>query len=152
MTTPPDPDRTPASLPVLIDGLLPLPAFPPSTEWEAHHTGLSFGDATELARRGRPIARAGWNGKGMYVFVATPLELLLQPSARGTGRVIGTDHGVRPAFFMRDAQGLIVPGWLASQTDMLARDWVAFAPLGPFANDSDETHSQGDPHGTSTEP
>lgn len=53
-------------------------------------------------------AREMWNGKGMFISLQVP-----DPDSK-----MG-----RPYIFMVDAQGLRVP-WLASQTDMLACDWV----------------------------
>ena len=54
----------------------------------------------------RKFARAGWNGKGMYISLHRP-EF--------------THH--LPFLFMFTAQKEYVP-WLASQTDILADDWI----------------------------
>jgi hypothetical protein len=69
---------------------------------------MTFGEAIEYLRTGARMARDGWNGKGMYV------ELQV-PDAHSKMTL--------PYIFMRTAQGDLVP-WLASQTDILARDWV----------------------------
>lgn len=65
---------------------------------------MTFGQAIEAMRGGSRVARAGWNGKGMNIFLVT------FPS-----------HD--PCIVMRTAQGTNQPGWLASQADMLAGDW-----------------------------
>jgi hypothetical protein len=54
------------------------------------------------------FARAGWNGKNMYIFMVRP--------------DCDDDLMTLPYLAMRTAQGEYVP-WLASQTDILAEDW-----------------------------
>jgi hypothetical protein len=71
--------------------------------------GVTFSKALALVKEGQKIARAGWNGTGMYVGY----------SQQGAGPI------TTPFLFMSTAQGTVVP-WLASQTDILANDWVAF--------------------------
>lgn len=91
---------------------------------------MRFGEALEHARKGKKIARHGWNGKGMYVYVKPgriiPLEMwqVTMPSEKPTeeekkkGYVVVNSH-----LDMVNAQGERIIGWLASQTDMLAFDW-----------------------------
>ena len=70
---------------------------------------FDFGDVVKKMKyRGGRFARAGWNGKGMYIQLQVPDE-----------------HSKMslPYFFIRTVQGDLVP-WLASQTDMLADDWM----------------------------
>lgn len=69
--------------------------------------GLTFGDALSLLKRGTKVARAGWNGKGMW------LELQV-PDANSKMSL--------PYIYMKTADDKVVP-WLASQSDMLAEDW-----------------------------
>lgn len=96
--------------------------------------GMTFGTALELLKAGKRVARAGWNGKGMWLSLSGSLE----------GRVIGADQFwsennrnwarqfggalVLPCITMKtvDASGreAILMGWQASQTDMLSEDWV----------------------------
>ncbi len=87
---------------------------------------MTFGLAIEAAKKGYKIARAGWNGKGMYVFLADDVafhtEADISEFEGATGGVT-----VLPVLVMRTAQGDMCPGWLASQTDMLAEDWVIVA-------------------------
>lgn len=95
--------------------------------------GMSFGHAIEAARKGEKIARAGWNGKNMFVVVMPALNLppySTQDTNRKvndrTAKWIGEDTALNcvPYFAMYAADGSWVPGWLASQTDMLADDWM----------------------------
>lgn len=66
-----------------------------------------FGTAIQMLKRGRKVARKGWNGKGMS------LELQV-PDAHSKMSL--------PYIFMTTVQGDRVP-WLASQTDVLSEDW-----------------------------
>lgn len=87
-------------------------------------TELSFGHALEALKAGKKAARAGWNGKGMFVYYV-PAN-----SYPASGNTLGTMKGVFPndmvpygAYIaMKTAQENVVP-WLASQTDVLAEDW-----------------------------
>lgn len=83
--------------------------------------GLSFGLALEAAKKGKRIARKGWNGKGMYVFLADVADLHTDADLGG---LEGKNVTVRDCFAMKCADDSICPGWLASQTDMLADDWM----------------------------
>jgi len=67
----------------------------------------NFGWALSALKDGnKKVARKGWNGKGMSVRLFTP---------------VSTYH--LPYIEMTTADKKIVP-WLASQTDILAEDWV----------------------------
>lgn len=78
----------------------------------------------------RKLARAGWNGKGMWVVrqdgypegIAINLN-----TADATGLPEGTVMRFLPYLMMRTADGAFVP-WLVSQTDALAEDWVELEP------------------------
>ena len=85
--------------------------------------GLTFGDALDLLKAGKRVARAGWNGKGMWLVLlrlrAEPTDLAI----RGT-----PIRAMPPCIGMFTAQGEMQPGWLASQPDMLAEDWQEVTP------------------------
>lgn len=85
---------------------------------------MNFGQAIEALKAGEKVRRAGWNGKGMW--------LILVPGSLGIRPVAGTPYSnagltaeinINPHIDMFTAQGDMQPGWLASQTDMLAEDW-----------------------------
>ncbi len=93
---------------------------------------MSFGHAIEALKAGQKVARAGWNGKGMFIVLMSALHL--PPfNTQGTDRKvndrtakwIGEDKPLdsQPYFAMYTASGQWQPGWLASQADMLANDW-----------------------------
>ena len=67
-----------------------------------------FGDAVRYLKLGKHVARHGWNGKGMWI--------ALMPARAPTGMT-------RAFIFMKAVNNDTVP-WVASQTDLLADDWV----------------------------
>ena len=82
--------------------------------------GMTFGDAIQAAKLGKRIARQGWNGKGMYVFLAREVGFHTYADITDLPE---DGFDVLDCLCMRTADGNICPGWLASQTDMLADDW-----------------------------
>ena len=91
-----------------------------------------FGWAIEQLKAGNKVARAGWNGKGMWVVMMPSLYLppfnSQEPGAKvndRTARHIGEDMPLdcQPYMVMWTADKKWQPGWLASQADMLAEDW-----------------------------
>lgn len=93
--------------------------------------GLSFGMAIEAMKQGCKVARRGWNGKGMWLcipLVEGPKEIPAtgiwgKPNVEYAEQNGGTVK-VMPYITMKAADGSIVMGWLASQTDMLSDDWM----------------------------
>ena len=85
--------------------------------------GMNFGIALELMKKGCKVAREGWNGKGMFLY-QVPAASYAPCTPAGEG-CAGDDGKVPYGAYiaMKTAQGYVVP-WLASQTDMLAEDWV----------------------------
>lgn len=86
-------------------------------------TDLDFSEALAGLKAGLLLARAGWNGKGMFIY-------LVEGSAFNVNRrpllgifPEGTPIQYRAHIDMRTADGSCVP-WLASQTDLLADDWM----------------------------
>lgn len=78
--------------------------------------GMSFGTAIELMKMGFKVARKGWNGKGMWLTMCGAGNYII-------GREDACDYNRLPFICMKTADDNVVP-WLASQTDMLADDWV----------------------------
>ena len=84
--------------------------------------GLSFGDALKALKAGQRVARAGWNGKGMWLWIPEPLDEFCTKVF-----VCGDDaFEAAPWIGMKTADNKFVP-WLASQTDVLAEDWEVLA-------------------------
>ena len=82
--------------------------------------GLNFGLALEAAKMGKRIARKGWNGKNQYVELGTDF---LYDTIGGNGNVVYHEDIGSKALVFVGTRGRQV-GWLASQADMLADDWM----------------------------
>ena len=84
--------------------------------------GFSFGQAIKELKAGAKVAREGWNGKNMSLFlvkggaVSVAIE---EHYGKGWGE---KPTPVQDAIYMYTAQGSLVP-WLASQSDVLSDDW-----------------------------
>lgn len=85
-------------------------------------SGLSFGLAVEAVKRGKKVARAGWNGKGMFLFLVPGSTFKVNRAPLLGIYPEGTEINYHAHIDMKTADGTIVP-WLASQTDVLADDW-----------------------------
>lgn len=95
---------------------------------------MNFGEALELLKQGYRVARKGWNGKKMCIFLTNgsdiPYTDLKQHNqdALTCARSEDIDYSntivhICSHIDMIASDGSIVIGWLASQTDMLAEDW-----------------------------
>lgn len=91
--------------------------------------GMTFGQAIEALKAGQRVARAGWNGKGMWLSLScdgsreVPAEAFWSPHNAWHAVQSGGFATVLPSITMKTADGSILMGWMASQTDMLAEDW-----------------------------
>lgn len=86
---------------------------------------MDFGKALEALKAGRRVARAGWNGKGMWLSYQKgyPEGIAINANtAEATGIPQGTVCRFLPYLMMKTVDNSFVP-WLASQTDVLAEDW-----------------------------
>lgn len=121
---------------------------------EAPNKNLNFGIALRELKEGKKVAREGWNGKGMFLLLVSDKDYFLNDSfALNTGlidkekfeascteelpnsKIGGTIQegiysstiegriGLYSWIGMKTADKKFVP-WLASQTDVLAEDWV----------------------------
>ena len=94
-------------------------------------TSLDFGEALAALKAGAKVARAGWNGKGMWIALTPGSAFEARHAKCGHAAAKRADEINDPAgeiellphIDMRAADGCMVVGWLASQTDMLADDW-----------------------------
>lgn len=86
--------------------------------------GMTLGKAIEALKLGYRVARAGWNGKGMWLVLdpGSVVSEVREGSAYHKAGVTGS-FTINPRIDMKTATGEMQPGWLASQTDMLADDW-----------------------------
>ncbi|MAC32235.1 MAG: hypothetical protein CME38_01355 [Haliea sp.] len=79
--------------------------------------GMTFGQAKEALKAGQRVCRAGWNGKGMFLFMVAGGAWGFETDVDG---VDGLD--TLPFVAIKTADEKLVP-WLCSQTDALAEDW-----------------------------
>lgn len=87
---------------------------------------MDFGMALIALKRGEAVARSGWNGKGMFLTLQTGSEVNGNDMRNENAKNYYADCKCKIASHidMKAADGTYVVGWLASQTDMLAEDWV----------------------------
>ncbi len=78
---------------------------------------FGFSEAIKYLKRGLKVCRQGWNGKGMYLAYVNSYQYKVD------GEVHKDSLFLSPWIGMKTADGKFVP-WLASQTDMLAEDWM----------------------------
>lgn len=89
---------------------------------------LSFGHALEALKAGERVARSGWNGKNMWIALSPgAIQLAAERFWSIQNKAYAEQNGptdVLPCLTMKTATGAILMGWLASQSDMLADDWM----------------------------
>lgn len=85
--------------------------------------GHDFGWALAALKAGGRVARMGWNGKRMFLFLVPGSVFKVNRAPLLGIYPEGTDITYQPHIDMKTAQGTVVP-WLASQSDVLADDWV----------------------------
>lgn len=98
---------------------------------QSEPVGCGFGIAlidlkdTTFSNRLKPNrwARAGWNGKGMYIFLVPGSTFTVNRPPLSEIHPEGTEINYQPHIDMYTADGTVVP-WLASQSDLLATDWM----------------------------
>lgn len=88
---------------------------------------MGFEAALVALKRGDKVARKGWNGKGMYLWLLPEAEVkrewVKDPALLecfGEADTLKCCGSIR----MKTATGEVLTGWLASQTDMLSEDWM----------------------------
>lgn len=83
---------------------------------------FDFGNAVNLMRQGKKLARKGWNGKNMFIYLAHGSKFQPVRPPISNFVPIGATVEYRPHIDMHCADGTFVP-WVASQSDILACDW-----------------------------
>jgi len=71
---------------------------------------MDFSEALKALKMGNRVCRTGWNGREMWIELQRP------------------DSGSKmslPYLFIKTVDNHLVP-WLASQTDILANDWMLY--------------------------
>lgn len=78
-------------------------------------SGMPFGLAIEALKKGLRAARAGWNGKGVWLGIHTENGVFVREEC-------GSQLEYLDYIVMKTADGKLTP-WQPSQADMLTDDW-----------------------------
>lgn len=87
---------------------------------------FDFSEALLFMKEGQRIARKGWNGKDMFIFINPGSDVKVSEGRPlNAAFAVGTPVKMSQYIMMKTADEEItcVP-WLASQSDLLAEDWV----------------------------
>ncbi|HBD01184.1 MAG TPA: DUF2829 domain-containing protein [Lachnoclostridium sp.] len=81
---------------------------------------FTFGEAIRRLKRRERVARKGWNGKNQHIELASNISY-----TSSDGEVVNCEHDAigNKAIAFVGTSGVQM-GWLASQADMLAEDWI----------------------------
>ena len=95
-------------------------AFPNNCPELGGEATFSFGEAIKYLKRGMKVARKGWNGKKQYIQLATGISY-----RTADDKTVNCNHEAigNMAIAFVGTSGVQM-GWLASQADMLAEDWI----------------------------
>lgn len=90
--------------------------------------GLTFGLAVEALKMGSRVTRAGWNGRGMWLVLVPGRENVNFTDGSPYMRAGLTSAEILPHIDMyttnSSGRKAMLPGWVASQSDILATDWI----------------------------
>ena len=91
---------------------------------------MNFGEAIKLLKQGKRVCRKGWNGKNMFIYLVNGNVIEAKDLRNEAFKHVASkkeapydEVSINAHIDMKAADGTIVVGWLASQTDMLAEDW-----------------------------
>jgi len=105
--------------------------------------GLDFGWAICALKAGKLVTRAGWNGKGLFVFKQVPATINREivPKMQSLPQAVKDEFEKRfndpnqqiDAIYYDNQLALVNPsnlitGWAPSVSDALAEDWQLFEP------------------------
>lgn len=85
--------------------------------------GLTFGLAVELLKAGGKLARAGWNGRGMFVFLVAGSKFNVNLAPLLGIFPEGYEINYRPRIDIKNVDGSIST-WVPSIGDVMAEDWM----------------------------
>ncbi len=113
---------------------------------------VGFGEAIEALKEGKRVARQGWNGKGLFIFmqVSSDIPSTIVPKMQSLPQSVKDefirrqDEDLIPEVFVsengsttkrqdfiyyRNQLAMVYPdnkiyGWVASPSDVLMEDWV----------------------------
>lgn len=83
---------------------------------------MTFGLAVEAMKKGAKVARSGWNGQGMFVYLVAGSTFTVNRAPLLGIYPEGTEIKYRPHMDLKTADGS-VSTWAPSGSDALAEDW-----------------------------
>lgn len=107
-------------------------SFSPAGAFESGYTrllnslvvpdGMDFPAALVELKQGKMVRRAGWNGKGMFLFLVPGSTFTVNRAPLLGIYAEGTVVKYHSHIDIKSVDGSVAP-WVASQTDLLANDW-----------------------------
>ena len=91
---------------------------------------FSFSMALDLLKQGNKICRKGWNGANQWLSISCPetkdvaADNFWSPHNAEFARQNGGSAKVAPCITLKNAQGMIIMGWIPSAGDLFANDWM----------------------------
>lgn len=109
-----------------VQGRAGYVSWSPKEQFDAAYrpcTAMTFGLALEALKRGRRVARAGWNGKGMFAYLVPANSY---PAQTGAAKAFFGEGGMVPynAYLALKGADDTVSTWAPSGSDALAEDWL----------------------------
>lgn len=88
---------------------------------------LNFTRALDYLKDGKLLAREGWNGENMFLWLKPGTDIKAEFCQDPILKKIAEDNGGTivglPTICMKTADNKILTGWIASQSDIFAEDW-----------------------------
>lgn len=92
---------------------------------------MTFGAAVEALKQGKRVARSGWNGKGMFIFMQVPATIQSDviPKMQSLPQSVKDEFANRgEGIRYKNQLAMVYPdntiyGWVASPSDVLEEDW-----------------------------
>lgn len=100
----------------------PLELYPYSTDQ------FSFSRALHIIKQGGKVARVGWNGKNMFIFMVPGSTFKVNRAPVNTIFAEGTEISYHPHIDIKAQDGTLA-AWNPSQIDLFAEDWVEMVPF-----------------------
>lgn len=94
---------------------------------------FSFGEAINRLKRGRRVAREGWNKKGLFVFMQVPAIIHIDtvPKMQSLPQLVKDEFKRREYATIAYTNQMaivypdnIISGWVPSASDVLETDWM----------------------------
>lgn len=96
---------------------------------------MDFSSALIKVKEGKKIARSGWNGANQFIIKAGGYEVEeARPGSDYEKAGITGRFTIAPHLDLKNAQGVMQPGWVPSQGDLFADDWEVITLLTPKKN------------------